>query len=105
MSKINSKQIEKDVVALATTLFKDFTKQAVADGKAFLGKIEVQLVTLTQQRARKEISEDEYQDGVSDLKALARMEAIKQQGLAQVAIDSFTNGIVDIVTKAALAAL
>ena len=33
------------------------------------------------------------------------MVAIKQAGLAQVAIDKFTNGIVDIVTKAAMAAI
>ena len=44
-------------------------------------------IALAQQRAGDEISEAESQDGVSDLKALAKMEAIKQAGLAQAAID------------------
>jgi hypothetical protein len=105
MSNVNLNQIEKDVVTLATNSFKNFASQGIADGKAFLGQIQAQLITLAQQRAQDKISEAEYQDGVSDLKALAKMEAIKQAGLAQVAIDNFTNGIVDIVTKAALAAI
>jgi hypothetical protein len=105
MSNVNLNQIEKDVITLATNSFKDFAKQGIADGKTFLGQIQAQLITLAQQRAGDEISEAEYQDGVSDLKALAKMEAIKQAGLAQAAIDKFTNGIVDIVIRAALAAM
>ena|SRR5690349_2247388 len=105
MNNVNLSQIEENVIALATNSFKDFAKQGIADGKSFLAQIQAQLITLAQQRARGEISEAEYQDGISDLKALAKMERIKQAGLAQAAIDKFTNGIVDIVTKAALAAM
>ena len=105
MSAIDFSQIEKDVVTLATTLLKNFAQQGIADGKAFLAHSQAQLITLAQQRARGEITELEYQDAIRDERALAKMVAIKQAGLAQVAIDKFTNGIVDIVTKAALAAI
>jgi hypothetical protein len=33
------------------------------------------------------------------------MEKLKQEGLAQVRIDQFTAGVIDIVAKAALAAV
>jgi hypothetical protein len=105
MSNVDLNQIEKDVIALATNSFKRFAKQGVADGKTFLNQFQAQIITLAQDHARKEITDAEYEDGLRDLKALARMEAIKQAGLAQVAIDNFTNGIVDIVSKAALAAI
>jgi len=36
---------------------------------------------------------------------LARMESLKQQGLAEATIDQFTSGVIDIVTKAAIAAI
>ena len=33
------------------------------------------------------------------------MEKLKQEGLAQVSVDKFTTGVLDIVAKAALAAV
>ena len=38
-------------------------------------------------------------------KDLAQMKALKQAGLAQVSIDTFTNGVLDIVINAAFAAI
>jgi hypothetical protein len=105
MSKIDFNQIEKDVATLATNDFKKFAAQGIKDGKAFLAETQDDLVSLAQDRATGEITELEYQNGLREVRVLAKMEAIKQAGLAQVAIDNFTNGIVDIVTKAALAAM
>ncbi|PYJ78858.1 MAG: hypothetical protein DME69_07065 [Verrucomicrobia bacterium] len=105
MSKIDFNQIEKDVATLATNLFEEFAKQGIKDGKAFLTETQDDLVSLAQDRAAGAITELEYQNGLREVRVLAKMEAIKQAGLAQVTIDKFTNGIIDIVTKAALAAM
>lgn len=105
MANIDFNQIDKDVATLATNLLKEFATQGIADGKLFLSETRDNLVELAQDRATGEISELEYQDGLQTERALAKMEEIKQAGLFQVAIDNFTNGIVDIVTKAAISAI
>jgi DNA-binding transcriptional regulator GbsR (MarR family) len=105
MAAINTNDIEKQVVHLAATIFTEFSQRAISDGKAFLADAQQELVQATQEHARGEITEAEYQEALRDLRAEAKMEKLKQEGLAQVSIDRFTAGIIDIVTKAALAAI
>ena len=105
MNGIDFKKIEQDVVALATQLGKTYAQQGIQDGKAFLSETQQDLISLAQDRRDGVISELEYQNGKREVRVNAKMEAIKQAGLAQVTIDNFTNGIISIVTKAALAAI
>ena len=105
MSEIDFKQIEKDVVALANTLGVAYAQQGIRDGKAFLAETRDDLISLEQDRHDEVITEMEYQNGLREVRVLAKMEAIKEAGLAQVAIDNFTNGIINIVSKAAFAAM
>ncbi|OYW29628.1 MAG: hypothetical protein B7Z47_04575 [Chthoniobacter sp. 12-60-6] len=99
------KQIEKDIAALAKTLFKQFAKQAEADGKAFLETTKAQTEEWLQELAAGEISEKNFESLVRGERDLAEMTALKQAGLAQVSIDTFTRGVIDIIVNAALAAI
>jgi hypothetical protein len=105
MSAINTNDIEKQVAQLAAIIFKEFFEHAISDGKAFLADAQQDLIEATQEHARGKLSDAEYQDALRDLRAEAKMEKLKQEGLAEVSIDRFTAGIIDIVTKAALAAI
>ena len=105
MSGINTNDIEKQVAQLAMTIFREFSQHAISDGKAFLAAAQQDLVDATQEHAQGELTDAEYQEALSDLHAEAKMEKLKQEGLAEVSIDRFTAGIIDIVTKAALAAI
>jgi hypothetical protein len=82
-----------------------FTKQAIADGKAFLNEARDDLERWVGELERKEIDKSDFESLVRGQKDLAEMQALKQAGLAQVSIDTFTNGVLDIVINAAFAAI
>lgn len=105
MAAIDTDGIKKEVAALAASLLKGFVQQGISDANAFLAEVQDDIVELAQDKATGAISEDEYEMGREDIAALGKMEAIKQAGLAQVTIDKFTDGVIGIVEKAALAAL
>jgi hypothetical protein len=105
MTTINTNDILKQVAHLAATIFGEFSQSAITDGKAFLAAAQQDLIEATQEHALGNLSDAEYQSALSDLRAEAKMEKLEQEGLAQVSIDRFTAGVVDIVTKAALAAI
>ena len=52
-----------------------------------------------------QIDQDDLEDIIHDQKALAEMHALKNTGLASAAIDTFTNGVIQIMINAAFAAL
>jgi ABC-type phosphate transport system auxiliary subunit len=99
------KSIEDQTKTLAGTLFKQYTQQAVADVKDFLQKSKDDLERWTLELVNKQIDADEYRSLVRGQLDVAEMRALKQAGLAQVQIDTFTSGVLDIVVKAAMAAI
>lgn len=105
MNQTTLNKIEKDIAALAKTLFKQFAAQAAADGKAFLNTTKAQTEEWLRELADGEISEKNFQSLMRGERDLAEMAALKQAGLAQVAIDTFTRGVIDIIINAALAAI
>jgi hypothetical protein len=105
MAAINMNDIEKQIEKLALSNFAQFSQVAINDGKALATAIEQDLITAAAARARGEMTELDFEIEKKDLLAEAEMEKLKQEGLAQVRIDEFTAGVIDIVAKAALAAV
>lgn len=99
------KSIEEQSKALAEKLFKQFTRQAVADTKEFLEKTRDDIERWAAELEREEIDEDDLASLLRGQKDLAEMRALKQAGLAQVTIDTFTNGVLEIATSAIMAAI
>jgi hypothetical protein len=99
------KSIEDQSKALAQKLFRQFTKQAVTDTRDFLDKTRSDIERWAGEFARKEIDEDDVGSLLRGQKDLAEMQALKQTGLAQVSIDTFTNGVLEIAVTAITAAI
>ena len=99
------KLVENQSKALAEKLFKQYTHQAVSDVRDFLQKSTLNLKRWVEQLARGEMDKDEFQSLVKGQADVAEMRALKQTGLAVVQIDTFTNGVLDIVVSAAFAAI
>ena len=99
------KSVEDQSKALAEKLFKQYTHQAVSDVKDFLERSKDDLKRWVEELARGDMDKDEFQSLVKGQADLAEMRALKQAGLAAVQIDTFTNGVLDIVVSAALAAI
>ena len=99
------KSIEEQSKALAQKLFKQYTTQAMNDVKDFIQKCKDDLKRWIEELARGEMKKDEFEDLVKGQADLAEMHALKQAGLAAVQIDTFTNGVLDIIVSAAFAAI
>jgi hypothetical protein len=99
------KSIEGQTKALAQKELKGFTEQALTDVKGFAQKSKADLERWTQEVLQQRMSGDEYKSMVQGQLDVAEMRALKQAGLAQVQIDSFTNGFLEILTSAVVAAI
>ena len=99
------KSIEDQSKALAEKLFKQYTHQALSDVRDFLEKSKDALKRWVEDLDRGDIDKDEFESLIKGQADLAEMRALKQAGLAAVQIDTFTNGVLDIIVSAAFAAI
>jgi DNA repair ATPase RecN len=99
------KSIEEQSKALAEKLFKQYTNQALSDVRDFLQQSKDDLKRWIEELARREIDRDEFESLVQGQADVAEMRALKQAGLAAVQVDTFTNGLLDIVVSAAFSAI
>jgi hypothetical protein len=98
-------QVGTDVAKLAQSIFSSHAKALAKEGLAFLREIEERAIKYHLQLATKQITKSEFNELMLDLKALAKMEKLKQEGLTLVARDKFVNGAIDILMKAAISAI
>ena len=94
------KSVEDQSKALAEKLFKQYTHQALIDVRDFLEKSKDALRRWVEDLDRGDIDKDEFESLIKGQADLAEMRALKQAGLAAVQIDTFTNGVLDIVVSA-----
>ena len=99
------RSVEDQSKALAEKLFKQYTHRAVSDVRDFLEKSKENLERWIEELVRGDLDQDEFQSLVKGQADVAEMRALKQAGLAMVQIDTFTNGVLDIVVSAAFAAI
>ena len=90
---------------LAATLFKRFTQQAVSDTQDFLQRSKAGVDRAAELLAEGQIDKDDFEDLILGKKDLAEMHALKQAGLASATIDTFVNGVLQILIDAAFAAI
>ena len=99
------KSVEDQSKALAEKLFKQYTHQALSDVRDFLQKSKDDLKRRVEDLDRGDIDKDEFESLIKGQADVAEMRALKQAGLAAVQIDTFTNGVLDIIVNAAFAAI
>ena len=99
------KNVEDQTKTLAQQQFKQYTQQALGDVKDLLGRSKADLQRWVEELAAGQIDKDEFQSLVQGQIDVAEMRALKQAGLAEVQIESFVNGVIDIVVNAAFAAI
>ena len=99
------KSVEDQSKALAEQQLKQYTQQAVADVKDSLQKAKDDLKRWTEELVREEIDRDEFESLVQGALDANEMRALKQAGLAEAQIQSFVDGVIDIVVNAAFAAI
>jgi hypothetical protein len=91
--------------ALGRTLFKDFAEQATTDTREFLQRARAGIERATLLFAEGKIDKEDLEDLIRGKKSLAAMRALKQKGLASAAIDTFTNGVLNLLVDAIFSAV
>ncbi|HWB24803.1 MAG TPA: hypothetical protein VG738_04955 [Chitinophagaceae bacterium] len=89
--------IKSQVTDLAKTTVKDYAAQAASDANDFLESTKDKLETWSGQLVSGKIDQDEFAWLLNSQQALGQMKVLTQVGLAQIQIDSFTNGVKKIV--------
>jgi hypothetical protein len=95
------KELQTEIVEFADYSWKAYKAAAIKDGKAFLAKSKDDLKRWTDMLAQGNLTKDDFEWLVAGKKDLAQLVALKQKGLAQVALDRFTNGVIDTIVSTA----
>jgi hypothetical protein len=104
MSTINFDQLyqalESGVVSLAQSSLQEYLAQAETDGKQALGGMKSALETWAREAATGMLTYEDLGFLIKAETSLTEMTALKEAGLAQVRIDQFKAGIIDLVIQA-----
>lgn len=94
--------LKAGVVDLAKQLGQQYLEAALQDGNSFLSAQKAELQRWTAELAAGKLSKEEFEDLVLGQKDLTEMEGLKQAGLAQVQLDRFVNGVLNLVITTAI---
>lgn len=97
-------QLEHELIGFAEGSLKTHRDTAIKDGRTFLEKTKSDLERWTKMLAEGRLTRDDFEWLVKGKKDLAELNALKQEGLAQVALDRFVNGLIDTVVSTAFKA-
>ena len=97
--------LEDGIKKLASETLGGHKDVAISDSKEFLEKTKTDLRKWTEELARGELSQNDFKFLVAGKKDLAELHGLKLAGLTLVKIESFKNGVIDIIVNAAFSAI
>lgn len=95
------KTIKEDSKSLAKDLFDDFGDEAKRDTNAFLKKTNKDLQRWTTLLSQGLITEADFSDLLQAQKALAKITALRQKGIALAKLERFRTGLIALIVDAA----
>ena len=95
------KALTSGIEGLAVGALKDYKAQVVKDGQDFAQALKTDLTNWTAQLSNHQITIDDFKWMVDSKKAEAQLLALKQEGLAKVALDQFVNDLVGLIVTTA----
>lgn len=105
MPNIDWNNIETQTKSLAQTLLGGYINETLSDVRDFKGQAAGQIETWTQETADGKMTQKNLASLIRGEADLAEMTALERAGIAQITLDTFTNGFLQIVINAALAAI
>jgi len=94
-------EVKDGTKQIAVTQAKQFADAVIEDGQAFLGSLEDDLKTWTQQLASGQLSPKDFAFLVRGKEDLAKMSALTEAGMAAIQIDSVRSALVALIITAA----
>lgn len=97
--------LKSELTGIAREAGEDIKDELIKDGKAFVEKSREDLERWSRLMAQGDLSREEFEYLLKAKKDLARMEALKQKGLAQARIDKLKNALMGAVVGSAVRTL
>ena len=94
-------ELKSELGVFASKSWSSFRDEAVSDANAFADKARSDLQRWTSMLASGALTKDDFEWLLQSKKDLAELVSLKQAGLAQVALDRFTNGVLNVTITAA----
>lgn len=94
-------ELKDGAVEIAKREATGFVREATSDGTAFLNAVKADLQTWTQQFAEGKLSKEDFEFLVKGKRDLAKMETLKQAGLAAIQVDKIRVALIDLIITAA----
>ena len=94
-------QLKSNLIDHARQFGDDVKDEFVEDGKAFAEEAKEDLKRWTQLVAEDKLTRDDFEFLVKGKKDIAKMEALKQKGLAKARIDKFKDALLGTVVSSA----
>ena len=94
-------ELKTELTEFAEYSWKTYKTAAVKDGKAFIDQSKADLERWTKMLAKGDLTRDDFEWLMVGKKDLAELVALKQKGLAKVALDRFINGLIDTIVSTA----
>ncbi|MCK9484478.1 MAG: hypothetical protein M0R34_08955 [Candidatus Marinimicrobia bacterium] len=91
--------ISQEIPNLAQNILGGYTKQASKDVQSFIKSLQADLEFWTESFAQGKITTDDLEFLVKAKSDLAKMRALKQAGLAKVALDRFRDAVLGVIIK------
>jgi hypothetical protein len=106
MPNIDTEAVRHEIAELAAASVSDHAHVAIREGNSLFANAQQQLQKYSDQLARGEIDKDQLEEDLrEDLLALANMDSLKQAGLGELRVAAFTNGVVNILIRAAIGSI
>jgi hypothetical protein len=93
--------LKAELVEFAQYSWNAYKDAAVQDGESFINKSKADLERWTKMLATGDLTADDFEWLIVGKKDLAELVALKQKGLAKVALDRFVNGLIDTIVSTA----
>lgn len=97
--------IQKGIPNLAETCLNGFVEEAKANVSKFLERSKNDLKLWLEALATKQLSQEDFHSLLKTKCALAEMDALKEKGLAEIQIQNFRNGVINLIVTSILNAI
>ena len=97
--------IEKGIPNLAEKYLQGFIEEAKTNVSNFLESSKNDLKSWLKALAEKQLSPDDFKSLVKTKCALAEMDALKEKGLAEIQLQNFRNGVINLIVTSVMNAI
>jgi hypothetical protein len=94
--------IEQQIITLAEVTVSNFKDQAISDAKNLVNTIKSDIIRWTNLLSTRQIKISEFEFLVGTEKSLTTMISLEQAGLAQLRIQNYLNGVLNVVIDVVL---